>query len=571
MSPATLDIEIHSTQRIFPSTLLPKPTTTSLSILDNTSANFARCAAIWYYPPPSSPSPVTSSHLTTSLSHTLNFYRPWCGRLSYTPTSDLTPYGPQSTRYQRIHVTYNTPNDIGVPLTIASSPHALSSFLPSLSTRRIKEMAWNGSQLPSSTLLPPTKLSISADPNAPNLVIQLTTFSCGSLAVGISITHCLADAISLSKFANDWAQTSRSLLSSPQSPPPELNPTFEPEKLYSHAPGSINSNPDAEIQAKARALPCHRYDWYTPVANQPWPSPKPADFDATLKEMDVELSPSIPIPWKQWDTKAPVSHRLLHFSKEEIMSIYENATASSNPSSSRNGETEERGEKAGKNEKISKHDALLAHLWSLIISARQLPPDTTSYLDLTFGVRARVSPPLPDEFLGSPICHVAIPSPSSSPSSSFTPNSSSPEGIEGEGVGVLARRIRGYLGKFGSEEIGWILHDRAAELAPRRLWSACLGQEHVLLTTWVRAGVYEAVFYDGDGGRPLWVEAVMPPLDGLVEIMEAPPTSNKTADAGSWIDDGVDVTVFLEAEAMERLLSDERLWGGRYTRMRVGR
>ena len=67
------------------------------------------------------------------------------------------------------------------------------------------------------------------------------------------------------------------------------------------------------------------------------------------------------------------------------------------------------------------------------------------------------------------------------------------------------------LGKFGKEEISWILHDRASEIAPQRLWGACLGREHVLLTTWVRAGVYDVRFWDGDGGkgRPLWVEAVV--------------------------------------------------------------
>lgn len=501
MSIPTLDIKVQSTQTIYPSTPLTKPTTTSLSILDNNSANFAKCAAIWYYPPPpSQSSSFTPSQFTTALSHTLNSYRPWCGRLSYTPASKITAYGPQNIRYQRIHVTYNTPNDLGIPFTIASSPHTLNAFLPSLSTRSTTQKAWNGSQLPSSTLLLSTKLSITTDPNAPNLVIQLTTFSCGSITIGISITHCLADAISLSKFANDWAFTSRSLLANPNSPPPKLNPApiFDPRKLDSHSAGSINSIPDPEIQEAARALPCHRYDWYTPVPSQPWPSPRPADFDATLKGLEFEISPSIPIPWEQWDTKARVSHRLLHFSKEEILRIYENATVTATAE----------GRREGEKEKVSKHDALLAHLWSLIISARKLPANTTSYLDLTIGVRARVDPPLPDVFLGSPVCHVAIPS-----TSSVSKEVEEKEHGKGEreGVDVLARRIRNYLGKFGKEEISWILHDRASEIAPQRLWGACLGREHVLLTTWVRAGVYDVRFWDGDGGkgRPLWVEAVV--------------------------------------------------------------
>ena len=506
MSIPTLDIKVQSTRIVYPSIRITTlATTTPLSILDNNSANFARCAAIWYYPPPPlNSSSFTYVHLTTALSHTLNSYRPWCGRLSYTPASELTAYGPQNTRYQRIHVSYNTPDDLGVPFTIASSPYALNTFLPSLSTRRTTQKAWNGTQLPSSTLIPSTKLSISTDPNAPNLVIQLTTFSCGSIAIGISITHCLADAISLSKFANDWAFTSRSLLASPNTLPPELNlaPIFDPQKLDAHSAGSIDSIPDPEIQKTARELPCHRYDWYIPVPTQPWPSPKPADFKATLRALDVELSPSSPIPWEQWDTKARVEHRLLHFSKEEILRIYEDATATATVKG------RQEGEKVQEKEKVSKHDALLAHLWSLIISARRLPANTTSYLDLTIGVRARVDPPLPDSFLGSPICHVAIPSTSSVSKEVEKKGYGNGRG-GGEDVDVLARRIREYLGRFGTEEISWILHDRASEIAPQRLWGACLGREHVLLTTWVRAGVYDVRFWNGEGGRPLWVEAVV--------------------------------------------------------------
>lgn len=182
------------------------------------------------------------------------------------------------------------------------------------------------------------------------------------------------------------------------------------------------------------------------------------------------------------------------------MRIYEDATANATESAEGRQEGEKVQEKV--QEKVSKHDALLAHLWSLIISARRLPANTTSYLDLTIGVRARVDPPLPDSLLGSPICHVAIPSTS--------PTSSKIEGYpERVGANILARRIREYLGKFGTEEISWILHDRASEVAPQRLWGACLGREHVLLTTWVRAGVYDVRFWDGEGGRPLWVEAVV--------------------------------------------------------------
>ncbi|KAG4436303.1 hypothetical protein IFR05_008197 [Cadophora sp. M221] len=490
----TLDVQVQSTSTIFPSTPLNKPTTTALSILDNTSANFARCAAIWYFPPSISTLTLNSNDLQVSLSHTLNSYRPWCGRLSYA-SSLFTTHGTQSARYQRISTTYNTPNDIGISLTVATSPHPLSLFLPSPSTRKTCLKAWNApGNLPSSTLLPTTKLSISSSStaNSPNVVIQLTTFACGSLAIGIAITHCLADALSLSKFANDWGLTTRSLTSSKSlsslSPNlPELSPVFDPQRLDAHAAGDINGPPDEEIQRKARELPQHRYDWYTPVSDQPWPNPKPKDFDDVVARAamdgEVGLSPSIPIPWGQWDTNLLISHRLLHFSREEILAIYKQA----------NSGVVEKEKSDGDGNRISKHDALLAHLWSLIITSRNLPEGTTCYLDLTFGVRSRVDPPPPDGLLGSPVMHVAIPF--TSTSNSLPTPSSNP--------------------KVDDEEL------------------------------------------NGD----------MPLLDGLVEIMEAPRDQDQEKsgiDGGSvsWIDDGVDVSVFLEASAIERLLGNQRLWGG---------
>lgn len=86
-----------------------------------------------------------------------------------------------------------------------------------------------------------------------------------------------------------------------------------------------------------------------------------------------------------------------------------------------------------------------------------------------------------------------------------------------------------------------------------------MGREHVLLTTWVHSGVHEVDFVGEGGGELRYVEAVMPACDGLVVVMEA---RGKRKDERSWIEGGVDVTVFLESEAIGRLLDDAGLWGG---------
>ena len=80
----------------------------------------------------------------------------------------------------------------------------------------------------------------------------------------------------------------------------------------------------------------------------------------------------------------------------------------------------------------------------------------------------------------------------------------------------------------------------------------------MLLTTWIHSGVYDVDF---GTGRPVYVEAIMPACDGLVEVMEAP-GEDRYREGGRWDGDGVDVSVYLEPGAMERLVRDETLWGG---------
>jgi hypothetical protein len=524
-SSTSLDVQVTSTINVFPSKRHNKPISTPLSIFDNVSANFARCAAVWFYDnSDDTRAGFVTSHLHRSLSLTLDYYPQWCGRLSYTPTKAK---GGHNCRYQRIWVTYNTPLDIGVTFIIAKSSKTLSDLLPTIATRRSSQKAWDGHQIPAAQLLPKTRLAISTDQDAPNMIVQQTTFACGSTSIAIGMSHCLADAVAMSQFAKDWSSTSRALLCGQE--PPVLTPLFDPQRLDSFAEGDIDTeNPDPAVQSKARSLPQHRFDWYKAVEIQPWPTHLPADLDP-----DTIWSPSDPIPWHQWDTKAPVSLRVLHFTSSEIEGIYRQATSS--PSAWR----------------ISKHDALLAHIWSRINASRQLTPGTTTYLDMTLGLRARISPPLPDSFLGSPITHVAIPSiiPSYPLQNTQT-------------LSLLTSSIRSSLLMFTPGAIASILHDKAFEVAPQRLWAACLGREHILLTTWIHSGVYDVNFLGKEvaTGMPVYVEALMPSYDGIVEVMEAP-GRERYKEGQRWWSDGVDVSIYLEAKAMERLLMDEGLWG----------
>ena len=519
----SLNVHVTSSSTVFPESRQRSSTTVALSIIDSTVSDFARCAGIWYYDPPSCPkASLSTSHLQDALSKTLNSYPQLCGKVHY---AKAQPNSGCTNRYRRVHITYNAPTDVGISFVVATSPKILADFIPSTASRKSSLKAWDGSQLPSDQLFPPTSLALSSDStpaDAPNVIIQITSFACGSTAIALEFTHCLADAHAMTVFVKDWASTSRALLAG--EPLPSLSPVFDPQLLDSAAAGDIDAEtPNAALQEQARSLPFHRFDWYKQVPDQPWPLQVPPGFDHGQK-----LSPTNPIPWKDWDVNAPALHRIIHFSAEEIQNIYAQAVAQDAES------------------KISKHDTLLAHLWTRINAARLNSPETQTYLNMTFGIRPRLSPPLPENFLGSPILIAAIPSPSSS---------STEETL----LSQSAKQIRSTLQKFTPSAISAHLHDAAFEYCPQRIWQAFLGRKHVLLTTWLYLGVHDVDFVGKGGPELRFVESVMPSCDGLVQIMEAPGEKGD----GHWSRNGVDVSLFLEKGAMERLLGDEMLWGGK--------
>lgn len=521
----TFNVQVLSSTTIFPESRSGEPTTIPLSIIDSTVSWFSRCAAIWYYDPPTDPeeaNPLSSAHLQTALSKTLNSYPQWCGRLTY---ATYKPNSGHTNRYRRVQVTYNAPTDVGVPFVNAISPKNLSDFLPDNESRKTSMKAWDGSQLPSKGLYTTTEMSLNNEqvpPDAPNLVLQLTTFACGSTALSISITHGLSDAQSLSQFAKDYSSVSSALTSS--NPLPILSPIFDPRLLDAYAAGDIDAEkPDPVIQEQARRLPLHRYDNYinTPEAKLP------ADLGTVAH---LPLSPSKPIPWDEWDFKSPVAHRIFHFSAAEVTKIYTLASSSTAVEATR----------------ISKLDALLSHIWTMINKARKLPPNTTTYLDLSVGLRNRLEPPLPPSFLGSPIISAAI--------SMSTPASSD----VARSMSDTATKIRSSLQEFTPSALAATLHDSAFEVSPQRLWRCFLGKKHVLLTPWLHLGLHEVDFGGPTkgAGKLKHVAPIMPSCDGLVDVLESVGESK----AGHWSRNGVDVSIYLEAKAMDNLLADKSLW-----------
>ncbi|KAG8158898.1 hypothetical protein KVR01_011341 [Diaporthe batatas] len=563
---------VISSERVFPATAAPtdQPTVTRLSIIDASVARFAACGAVWLYNPTqaSHDSTLHNSRLRQALRETLDDYRHFAGQLRWATRDDVQPGDPNPRHVGRPLVSYGSPAaDPGVELVCAEYDRPLLGVVPSPEDRRAAQKTWHATGFPQDELLPRRRLAFTASladfEGLPGVAVQITRFACGGWAVGVVMSHCLADAVCLLGFVHAWAARSRALvagggLTEPTgSTPPR--PVFEPALLDQHAGlTGASTEPDPEKVALARSLPMHRYDWWATEAPG-YPAWATASSDATRPPdqpggVVTRLSPSTFPPWPTWDMAAPVEHVQIRFGAGEVARIRRAAQGDNG------GEGEQEEEEKEKPPAISRLDALLAHMWILINRARGLHAAAeTVYLDVTLGLRARVSPPLPGSFAGSPILlgHVARRGRDVCSSSSPSSSAAGARARAGVPLGAIAVGIRRMMALFTPEAVAAYIHDAAHEVSPQRLWQAFVGGQHTLVTSWVRAGAYEVDFCgDGGGGggecdggtRPVYVQGKMPRMDGLLQVMDL---ADGTGD--------FDVSLCLEKGAMGRLLGDEML------------
>jgi hypothetical protein len=508
-----------------------------LSLLDATTAKFGLSSAIWLLERPTSSlaSVDLAKHLCTALSTTLDAYPQWCGYLKaiLSVSDDSLPLETRSfpahaKRYGRAYVHYGTNTDPGVEFVEATSAATVDSLYSANSSKR--RPVWNRRE-DEETLtqyVPPTNVVSALEPNEedanglykPIMAVQYTELACGGLVLAVKIAHPLADIAALTRFVRDWASVSRAMLT--EAPLPVLSPVFEPLRLDEFAAGDINaSDADPTIMKDALSLPLHRYDWWAPPSTPP--SPFPSDLPPAGK----------PLPWIEWDTKAPVDQCTVHFSRKQIDHLWQSATQESSSTSS--------------NLKISKHDALLAHVWSCVVRARGLQEDQGPvHCDLVLGTRRAFQ--LDDSFIGSPTMMLNIEIAASHVAS-------------GKALGSIAQRIREtVLTVNDPQRLAAHLHSIAYEKSPQRIWQAFLGQRHILVTTWARAGIYDIDF--GLGSRVRYADGVVPCVDGCILIVDGPPTepaAHSSPASRGWTDNGVDITLPLRCEDMERLLQDPLL------------
>lgn len=415
-------------------------------------------------------------------------------------------------------------------------PIPITQLVPSPAERAAKNNGtWEiDEQLPSHALLSPELVAFQDNVthlDVPGLSIQLTLFADGGYAIGLKMCHALADAASLVTFMHDWARINRAMAATTAvaGPLPTLEPVFEPSALDDRASGEIDASlPDMAIIKRARDLPLHRYDWFLsggptcPPPLLPFTQPPP-NFDITNDAAHVR---GVPIPWNEWEMMVPVKHTVFHFSAAEIRGMHARASA-------------------GGEQRLSKLDALLAHVWTCILRARQLEADEQVFLDVTFGFRARLG--LPPTFLGSPIRLTGVETTAAIATDPAT------------SLSRLAHRIRSTLDPLTPSACADILHDLAHEPTAQNIWATFLGRRHTLMTSWTKLGLY-GVDFAGEGAAPRYVDATMPPSDGLLQISESAPRDGKVPSGDEdWTRDGANVSLHLKVDVMERLCADPML------------
>ncbi|KAL7921514.1 transferase family domain-containing protein [Trichoderma austrokoningii] len=510
--------KILETSRLQPCSRPQSAISTVLSILDATVARFAPTGAIWVFDH-DEPAEMLG-YLKASFIKTLEAFPHFAGQLQWAPVSEN---GSHRERFHRPMIVYGRDSDPGVEWTVVEIDSSLASVAPEAAIRASNEL-WISSFPLSTLMMSPTNLALydlETFHGLPSMIVQVTLVGSSGFTVAVKMAHPLADAHSLVLFMRRWASICRDEITKQDLTKDLAYPVFDPSLLDSRTAGDIDAHDgDPELVSLARSLPLHRHDWWDTTAGHPATlgqttiNSKPKDTALLQKAM---MSPAYPPPWESWNISSPVTTSVIHFTGDELERLKRSAT--------------------GTTAKISRLDALLAHVWTGINRARLplLKNDDQVFMEFSLGVRARVSPSLLDTFVGSPLVLAHIGSPVSNVAASDTK------------IGSIASEIRTCLDRFTPEAVAAILHEEAHEVAPQRLWRAFLGRKHTLVTSWARLGVYDIDFV-GKGARPRYVHAIMVAMDGLLCVM----------DSGT-LDGGVDISLSLESETMERFLQEDKL------------
>ncbi|KAJ3681636.1 hypothetical protein LUZ60_014209 [Juncus effusus] len=269
------------------------------SVFDKVTYN-THMASVFAFNPPI-PSNIV---IEKGLSKVLSEYREFAGRLVEDEESSLVI----------------SLNDQGVRFVEASVDSTVQNILPSK----------------------PTKDLLSLHPNLYNveelLQVQLTRFACGSLVVGMTAHHMVADAHTVQQFCSAWSLAIRGL-------------PVEPIPL--HTRGTLFKHRDPPLIRYE-----HRGVEYTKDI-----------FNAKMKVYHQSMEEEV------------IIHKV-HFTKEFINKLRANVSE-------------------GTSRPYSRFETILAHLWKTVTKARGLDGHETTEIRISVNGRMRMNPKILNEYFGN--------------------------------------------------------------------------------------------------------------------------------------------------------------------------
>ncbi|CAK9150496.1 unnamed protein product [Ilex paraguariensis] len=282
----------------------PPPTTNHipLSVFDKVTFD-THIAVIYAYRPPTPPN-IT---LELGLQKALSVYREWAGR-----------FGKDDNGEPVILL-----NDEGVRFVEASVDSTLNQTMP----------------------LKPSESLLSLHPRLEGVVelvqVQLTRFTCGSLAVGFTAHHLVADGQSTSNFLVAWGQACRGL---------EISPLpYHDRTIF-----SPRDPPHFEFDHRGVEFMKKKLEKIYPLYN-----------DFIYQDQEI------------------VVHKV-HFTLQFLAKLKAKASSMN-----------------GSNKPYSTFESLIAHMWRATTKARALSTFETTQVRISVNGRTRLNPRVPNEYFGN--------------------------------------------------------------------------------------------------------------------------------------------------------------------------
>jgi shikimate O-hydroxycinnamoyltransferase len=272
----------------------------SLSVFDKVTFN-AHIAVIYAFNPPT-PSNID---IEKGLSKVLAEYHEWAGRL-----------GEDADGNSIILL-----NDQGVRFVEATTDTKLRNVFPSKPTKEIQN-------------LHPSLYDVE------ELVqVQLTRFACGSLVVGFTSHHLVADGHATCNFLVAWGLATRGL-------------AIDPIPLHTR-----------DILFEPRDPPLIQYDHHN------------------IEYMNNKYNKTMSVPTDESNEEEIIIYKV-HFTKEFINKLRLKASI-------------------GVQKPYSRFETTLAHLWRVITKARGLPGHEMTSIRISVNGRMRMDPKVPNEYFGN--------------------------------------------------------------------------------------------------------------------------------------------------------------------------